>query len=140
MQFKAFLITIFVLGIFSKVGAQHHLATEHNSDSTETKETFGKVLNTGDFEFHLRSYFMHTNNSHNLLDYSAWGTGAGLGYFSPRWNGLGIGFSGFFVFRHFENNLKEKDPQTGMGNRYEKSLFDVHHPENSKDMDRLEEF
>ena len=140
MQVKAFLITIFVLGIFSKVGAQHHLATEHNSDSTETKETFGKVLNTGDFEFHLRSYFMHTNNSHNLLDYSAWGTGAGLGYFSPRWNGLGIGFSGFFVFRHFENNLKEKDPQTGMGNRYEKSLFDVHHPENSKDMDRLEEF
>lgn len=140
MQFKAFLIAVFVLGILPGVNAQHQPSTEHNSDSTETKEMFGKVLNTGDFEFHLRSYFMHTNNSHNLLDYSAWGTGAGLGYFSPRWKGLGVGFSGFFVFRHFENNLKELDPQTGMGNRYEISLFDVHHPDNSKDMDRLEEF
>lgn len=140
MQFKAFLIAIFVLGILPRVNAQHHPSTEPNSDSTETKEMFGKVLNTGDFEFHLRSYFMHTNNSHDLMDFSAWGTGAGLGYFSPRWKGLGIGFSGFFVFRHLENNLKELDPQTGMGNRYEITLFDVHHPENSKDMDRLEEF
>ena len=98
MQFKAFLIAIFVLGILPEVNAQHHPSTEHNSDSTETKEMFGKVLNTENFEFHLRSYFMHTNNSKELLDYSAWGTGAGLGYFSPRWKGLGVGFSGFFVF------------------------------------------
>ena len=140
MQFKAFLIAVFVLGILPGVNAQHQPSTEHNPDSTETKEMFGKVLNTGDFEFHLRSYFMHTNNSHNLLDYSAWGTGAGLGYFSPRWKGLGVGFSGFFVFRHFQNNLMKVDPQTGLGNRYEITLFDVHHPENSKDMDRLEEF
>ena len=140
MQMKVFLIAIFVLGILSRVNAQHHPSTEHNSDSTETKEMFGKVLNKGDFEFHLRSYFMHTNNSKELLDFAAWGTGAGLGYFSPCWKGLGVGFSGFFVFRHFENNLKKIDPQTGMGNRYEITLFDVHHPENSKDMDRLEEF
>lgn len=140
MQFKAFWIAIFVLGILPEMNAQHHPSTEHNSDSTETKEMFGKVLNTGDFEFHLRSYFMHTNNSKELLDYAAWGTGAGLGYFSPRWKGLGVGFSGFFVFRHFQNNLMKVDPQTGLGNRYEITLFDVHHPENSKDMDRLEEF
>lgn len=140
MQLKAFLIAIYVLGILPRVEAQHPTSPETSVDSTETKKMFGKVLNAGDFEFHLRSYYMHTNNSHGLLDYSAWGTGAGLGYFSPRWKGLGVGFSGFFVFRHLENNLKELDPQTGMGNRYEITLFDVHHPENSKDMDRLEEF
>jgi hypothetical protein len=82
---------------------------------------------------------MHTNNADGLLDYSAWGTGAGLGYFSPRWKGLGVGFSGFFVFRHLERNLTVADPKTGLGNRYELTLFDVIHPENKKDMDRLEE-
>ena len=46
----------------------------------------------------------------------------------------------FFVFRHFENNIIAKDPLTGKSNRYELLLYDVHHPENHKDMDRLEEF
>jgi len=138
MQLKAFLIAILFLGAFGKGIAQHHESTD--ATSSDSSAMFGKVLNTGDFEFHLRSYFMHTNNVDGLLDYSAWGTGAGLGYFSPRWKGLGVGFSGFFVFRHLENNLTIADPKTGMGNRYEITLFDVHHPENNKDMDRLEEF
>jgi hypothetical protein len=117
--------------------AQH----EQSGETEEPNEKlFGKVLETGSFEFHLRSYFMATVNQGELTDYSTWGTGAGIGYFSPRWKGLGVGFSGFFVFRHFENNITEKDPTTGLGNRYEITLYDVHHPENHKDMDRLEEF
>jgi hypothetical protein len=113
----------------------------HSGETGEPNEKlFGKVLETGSFEFHLRSYFMATVNQGELTDYSTWGTGAGIGYFSPRWKGLGVGFSGFFVFRHYENNITEKDPTTGLGNRYEITLYDVHHPENHKDMDRLEEF
>ena len=117
-------------------------AQHENFEETEepNEKLFGKVLETGSFEFHLRSYFMATVNQGELTDYSTWGTGAGIGYFSPRWKGLGVGFSGFFVFRHFENNITEKDPTTGLGNRYEITLYDVHHPENHKDMDRLEEF
>ncbi|WP_157359649.1 hypothetical protein [Algoriphagus mannitolivorans] len=118
--------------------AQHHELT--SSDTSSSKKMFGTILNSGKFEFHLRSYFMMTENEPGLLDYSTWGTGAGLGYFSPRWKGIGIGFSGFFVFRHFENNITLKDPVTGLSNRYELTLYDVHHPENSRDMDRLEEF
>jgi hypothetical protein len=135
---KAFVATCLILSISFAVQAQHEEHAEaHLADSSEM---FGKILNTGKFEFHLRSYFMHTNNAVGLLDYSAWGTGAGLGYFSPRWKGLGIGFSGFFVFRHLERNLTVADPKTGLGNRYELTLFDVHHPKNYKDLDRLEEF
>lgn len=118
--------------------SQHH--GEVPRDSASNEKLFGDQLKAGSFEFHLRSFYMHTENQHRLLDYSTWGTGAGLGYFSPRWKGFGVGFSGFFVFRHFENNLTLLDPETGLKNRYELTLFDVHHPENHHDMDRLEEF
>lgn len=123
-----------------KVLGQHASieAIDHTKDSTE--KLFGKVLESGSFEFHLRSYFMATINQGDLMNYSTWGTGAGLGYFSPRWKGFGVGFSGFFVFRHYENNVTQLDPTTGAANRYEATLFDSHHLNNYKDMDRLEEF
>jgi hypothetical protein len=132
------LTALLLLGVSILSFSQHHL--ESVSDSTSDKKLFGERLKTGHFEFHLRSFYMHTENQEGLLDYSTWGTGAGLGYFSPRWKGFGVGFSGFFVFRHFENNLTIPDPATGLSNRYELTLFDVHHPENHHDMDRLEEF
>jgi hypothetical protein len=132
------LTTVFVSSFIISSFSQHD--DESASDSTSNEKLFGEQLKTGYFEFHLRSFYMHTENQEGLLDYSTWGTGAGLGYFSPRWKGLGVGFSGFFVFRHFENNLTIADPATGLNNRYELTLFDVHHPENHHDMDRLEEF
>lgn len=119
------------------------IMAQHGHDSepeNPNEKLFGQVLKSGSFEFHLRSFYMSTLNQGNLTDYSTWGTGAGLGYFSPRWKGFGVGFSGFFVFRHFENNITRLDPSTGLANRYEMLLYDVHHPENNKDMDRLEEF
>lgn len=125
---------------FKGVLAQHEATLESGHAKDSTEKLFGKVLESGKFEFHLRSYFMATVNQGDLIDYSTWGTGAGLGYFSPRWKGLGVGFSGFFVFRHYENNVTQLDPITGAANRYEATLFDSHHPENHKDMDRLEEF
>lgn len=132
------LTLVFGLNFITPSLSQHH--EESGIDSASNEKLFGDKLKTGHFEFHLRSYYMHTENQEGLLDYSTWGTGAGLGYFSPRWKGLGVGFSGFFVFRHFENNLTILDPATGAKNRYELTLFDVHHPENHHDMDRLEEF
>ena len=127
-----------ILWEVQELQAQHHETTQ--VDTSSNKKVFGAILNSGKFEFHLRSYFMMTENEPGLLDYSTWGTGAGLGYFSPKWKGLSLGFSGFFVFRHFENNITQKDPKTGLANRYELTLYDVHHPENNHDMDRLEEF
>lgn len=134
--------TIFLLfmmvGLAQLALAQHEIE-EINEDDPD-KTLFGKVLQKGRFEFHLRSYFMATQNQGSLLDYSTWGTGAGIGYFSPRWRGLGAGFSGFFVFRHFENNVTAIDPLTQSSNRYEILLYDLQNPNNHKDLDRLEEF
>ncbi len=132
------ILSILMFTLASLAFSQHH--EEQSNDTTSNEKLFGNQLKNGHFEFHLRSFYMHTENQAGLLDYSTWGTGAGLGYFSPRWKGLGVGFSGFFVFRHFENNLTKVDPATALSNRYELSLFDVHHPENHHDMDRLEEF
>jgi len=135
-------LLIILLGMIPKaaVMAQHHDSSQsHEQEENQTEKLFGKVLKTGSFEFHLRSYFMATVNQASLTDYATWGTGAGIGYFSPRWKRFGIGFSGFFVFRHFEKNLKVKDPATGSPNRYEITLFDVQNIDNHKDMDRLEE-
>ena len=115
---------------FTGVLAQHESKEEHSHSEDSTEKLFGKVLESGSFEFHLRSYFMATVNQGDLTNYSTWGTGAGLGYFSPRWKGFGVGFSGFFVFRHFENNVTQLDPTTGVANRYEATLFDSHHLEN----------
>jgi hypothetical protein len=134
-------INLFLLLLFSwshQTFAQHGVEKSDENDPDET--LFGNVLKKGSFEFHLRSYFMATQNQGSLLDYNTWGTGAGIGYFSPRWKGFGVGFSGFFVFRHFEKNVTAIDPQTQSPNRYEILLYDLHHPENSHDMDRLEEF
>lgn len=132
--------SLVILLLLDGIPAYSQHPDNDTNDSTSNETLFGDKLKTGNFEFHLRSFFMHTENQAGLLDYSTWGTGAGLGYFSPRWKGLGIGFSGFFVFRHFETNLTSLDPATGMRNRYELTLFDLHHPENHHDMDRLEEF
>lgn len=129
------------MGVFLFLGYSARAQHGHPPESEDPdQKLFGKVLESGSFEFHLRSFFMSTINQDDLTDYATWGTGAGLGYFSPRWKGFGVGFSGFFVFRHFENNITEPDPQTGLFNRYEMLLYDVHHPDNNKDMDRLEEF
>lgn len=135
---RIFVFLVLWLGGHQLAHAQHggEETVEHDPD----KKLFGRVLESGDFEFHLRSFFMATQNQGSLLDYSTWGTGAGLGYFSPRWKGFGVGFSGFFVFRHFEHNITKLDPQTQCGNRYEILLYDLQDPENHKDLDRLEEF
>lgn len=135
---RIFVFLVLWLGYFHLANAQHE--GEQKIENDPDKKLFGKVLESGEFEFHLRSFFMATQNQGTLLDYSTWGTGAGLGYFSPRWKGFGVGFSGFFVFRHFENNVTAIDPLTQSSNRYEILLYDLQNPTNHKDLDRLEEF
>lgn len=112
----------------------HHIII---SDTLPPK--LGFDLDKGSFEFHARSFFMQTLNRGNLLDYNALGMGAGIGYYSPSWKGFHFGFSGFFVFQMFENNIYKEDLITNNTNRYEILLFDMNDFENRKDLDRLEE-
>jgi hypothetical protein len=112
---------------------------ENQHDDTSSTSKFGKNLKYGEFELHLRSFYMQTINQGQLLDYNTLAAGAGIGYYSPTWKGFHVGFSGFFVFQLYEHNLAKADPTTENGNRYEITLYDMHDPENSKDLDRLEE-
>ncbi len=97
-------------------------------------------LDKGYFEFHKRTFVMSTINNHSLDDYFTAATGAGLGYYSPSFHGFHLGFSGFFVFQLYHYNLDNLDPLTGQTSRYERQLYDLNDVENSKDLDRLEEF
>ncbi|MCS6904128.1 MAG: OprD family outer membrane porin [Bacteroidia bacterium] len=96
-------------------------------------------LQKGGISIHLRSNYMQTINQGPLLDYNTMAIGAGLGYTTPFWKGFRIGFSGFFVFQLFENNIRKADPITGAGNRYEILLYDMNRIHNTHDLDRLEE-
>lgn len=136
---KRLTLLALLLSVQSVLQAQHHRGHAHDSTFAHLPPSLGKNLNLGTFDFHARSFFMGTVNRGSLLDYHTMGIGAGLGYYSPSWKGFHIGFSGFFVFQLWENNIYEKDPTTGNGNRYEVLLYDMNDFHNKRDLDRLEE-
>ena len=108
----------------------------HEFVPLDTTEGF---FESGHFHFHSRTFVMGTYNANKLSDFGAWAAGAGLGYVSPEWNGLSFGFSGFFIFKLWDENLDIIDPISGGTNRYELALFDMENPSNDSDLDRLEE-
>jgi hypothetical protein len=116
------------------------LSTVAQTDSLAADKKLGEDLLKGKFEFHFRSFWMHTENRGALLDYQTLAKGAGLGYYSPEWKGFHFGFSGFFVFQMYQMNLHKSDPTTQNGNRYEILMYDMNDFENNSDLDRLEDF
>jgi hypothetical protein len=108
-------------------------------DSVNRSEaTLGEFLKSGEVDFHVRSFLMGTRNRGALLNYSTMAFGGGLGYYSPSFKGFHVGFSGFFVFQLFEQNVRIADPTTGNVNRYEILLYDMNDLTNTRDLDRLE--
>jgi hypothetical protein len=110
------------------------------TDTLPNENKLGEDLLKGKFDFHLRSFWMHTENRGALLDYQTLAKGAGLGYYSPSWKGFHFGFSGFFVFQIYQINLHKADPITQNGNRYEIMMYDMNNFRNDNDLDRLEDF
>ena len=96
-------------------------------------------LDKGLFEFHMRTFAMSTVNEAHLNDYFTLASGAGIGYYSPSFHNFHVGFSGFFVFQLHEHNLHIEDNASSQISRYERQLYDLNDPENSTDLDRLEE-
>lgn len=138
MKNYSVILTVLAVCLTLNVIGQHH--GHHILPGNDSiPRTLGRDLDKGRFEFHARSFFMSTINKGELLDYSALATGAGIGYYSPKWKGFHFGFSGFFVFQLLENNIYESDPTTNNTNRYEILLFDMNDFSNRTDLDRLEE-
>lgn len=135
IRFLSFGILLLVL--FQEGIAQGH-APATDSLEVESKGTLGDHIKAGEIDFHLRSFFMGTQNRGTLVDYHTQAIGAGIGYYSNSFKGFQVGFSGFFVFQPYAHNLNQMDPLTGNFNRYEVLLYDMNDLENTKDLDRLE--
>ena len=112
----------------------------HAYESAKDTNTLNYFLEKGHFYGHVRSYISSTYNQKDLSDYHAWGTGAGIGYETPKiLKHFQIGMSGFFMFNLASSDLAVADSRTNQFNRYEIGLFDVERPNDHEDLDRLEE-
>lgn len=108
------------------------------SDSLPARNIL-EAFEHGHFHGNFRSYFMATDNTRDLTDYYAWAGGGNLMYSTAPLYGFSIGMGGMFNYKLAAADLTAKDPRTGAVNRYEIGLFDVENPQNSKNLDRLEE-
>jgi hypothetical protein len=97
------------------------------------------AFKSGKVHGHFRYFFMSTQNASGLTDYYANAVGGGLRYETGKFHGFQVAVSGFYIFNIGSSDFSKSDPETGMYNRYESSLFDIEDPENKKDIDRLEE-
>jgi hypothetical protein len=88
---------------------------------------------------HFRNHFMATYNQGELSDYWTNASGGALGYESAVWKNFQFGIKGIFTYQTFSSDLNEEDKLTGKSARWEKQLYDVTRPEETKDLDRLEE-
>jgi len=129
---------VMILGL-SQEGKTQGQVPDSDSLTIDTKGNLAEQIKAGKVDFHLRSFFMGTQNKAVLTDYHTQAIGAGIGYYSPSFKGFQFGFSGFFVFQLYAHNLNKADPSTGNVNRYEVLLYDMNDVENTKDLDRLED-
>lgn len=82
---------------------------------------------------------MSTINNGELTDYYANAIGASIHYETLPFKGFTLGLNGIFVYKTLSNDLLQIDSIAQQNSRYELQLFDVEHPGNYNDLDRLEE-
>ena len=114
-------------------------AQEQIAEDTATVHNLKDAFTKGRAEGHVRNFFMATVNQGALSDYYANATGARLGYSTAPVHGFRLAFAGMFTYNTFSSGLQIPDSLSGKLPRYELELFDVEHPENKHDLDRLNE-
>ena len=103
-----------------------------------TRPTLQDFLKKGKVTGHMRNYFMATDNYGQLTDYYSLAIGAGIGYQTPEFKGISVGFSGFFLFNVLSNDLGAIDSLGKGRSRYELGNFDMQDPYNRNNLERLE--
>jgi len=122
--------------IHSIIYGQDNSALNKDQDTSSLVQAFKK----GNLEGHFRMYYMQTNNQEPLTDYYALAFGGGIKYQTKSFKGFQLGVGGFFIWNLSSSDLTKPDPVTGIMNRYEIGQFDIEHPANKRDMQRLEDF
>lgn len=141
MKFRHLIVVVFLLTFLKQVNAQDHPRSAH-CDSLRNDTSVHCLVDffaKGTFHGHIRNYFMSTVSGHGLSDYYANAAGGAVGYHSARVKGFSIALKGQFTYNIFSNDLLAIDPEGGRASRYELQLYDVAHPHNRNDLDRLEE-
>ncbi|MFY0674621.1 MAG: hypothetical protein JXQ87_14575 [Bacteroidia bacterium] len=135
------LVFVFSCSFSNQIFGQDHPRSAH-CDSLRNDTSVHCALDffaKGTFHGHIRNYFMSTISAHGLSDFYANAAGGALGYHSARIKGFSIALKGQFTYNIFSNDLLAVDQLGGRASRYELQLFDVVHPNNRNDLDRLEE-
>jgi hypothetical protein len=135
-----FLFSIISFYSFSQDNGNNHGGDDHHivlrpKDSTCLKDCFLRAH----WEVHSRTFLMSTFNEGALKDDYALASGAGIGVLTQPIYGFQVGMSGFFIYNLMSSDIDKPDSITKLSNRYELGLFDVEHPDNKNDLDRLEE-
>jgi hypothetical protein len=105
------------------------------NDTTSLLHAFKK----GQFNGHIRYFFMSTQNEKNLTDYYSNAIGAGIRFETARFHNFQFAISDFTIFNIGSSDLTKPDTLTGQYSRYEIGHFDINNPGNKKDLNRLEE-
>ncbi|MDH5396974.1 MAG: OprD family outer membrane porin [Cyclobacteriaceae bacterium] len=116
------------------------VSTVEEDQIHEEVSTLRDYFINGQVSGHVRNYLMSTINNKELTDYYANAIGASLHLETANWHGLKFGLKGIFTYQLFASDLEKVDPLAGKSSKWERELFDVNDPHNTKHMDRLEEF
>lgn len=139
MKFKYYLVII-----LTSLLSNGHFATAQEANHGTTDSENHKIRSIKDFiqhsewRLHSRTFFMATVNAGNLKDDFTLAKGVGIGLLTPPIKGFQLGLSGYFIFNVVSSKLEEKDPTTGLANRYELGQYDLVNQLNKKDLNRLE--
>jgi hypothetical protein len=142
MRFTLALIFFFTSKILF---SQHHDLSEKpimwkgKQHQTQDSSSLLHAFKTGIVHGHFRHFTSTTINKGALSDYYANAIGGGIRYETNSFHHFQFAVSGFYFFNIGSSDMAALDPITNQGNRYEIGLFDLEHPGNKKDMDRLEE-
>ncbi|MAX79380.1 MAG: hypothetical protein CL843_04290 [Crocinitomicaceae bacterium] len=116
------------LNVEETTGAKHD---GHKPEAIHTiKELFSKGHIGGD----IRYFFMGTNHVDHGEFYYANAIGGRLNYHTAEFHGFHLAIAGLFVF-----DLGSSEYEEEMLTLYERELFDLTHPHNRNDLDRMEE-
>lgn len=116
--------------------AQVDVREEHNEEKIESLKDF---FTQGHIHGHIRNYSMATINEGSLKDYWTNATGGAIKFETANWKGLQFGVKGIFTYQTLSADLNDQDPLVSKGAKWEKELYDVNRPFETKDLDRLEE-
>lgn len=119
-------------------------ATDPDSTATEpchsdTLHCLSDFFSHGEVKGGFRNFLMSTVHPGALSNYWANGIGGQIHYESATYHGFSFDIKGIFIHNLASADLTTRDSIAGRGSRWERQLFDVQHPENRSDLDRLEE-